>query len=357
MLLRAALVNLLILAVLVSAYPATAESPAPGGSPLYFKETGHTLAYNFRPFWEKYGGLAVLGFPITEVYVEEGRAVQYFERARLEWQADSQIVTAGLLGRWAARNYPNHAAFAPVPGKHWPEQDYFVETQHTLGGGFQIYWKANGGLPVFGFPLSEEFQEKNPETGQVYTVQYFERARFEWHPDAPPGYQFQLGLLGREYLQAEPPAAPAALNPVIGPDYAWNGVRPTRITIPRLKLDTDVTEGAFSFKGWEVPRYTAVHYWPVSAWPGTRGNIVVAGHAGYRNTIFDQLPDATVGDEVVVYQGQTERHYLVSVVWKVLPEDTWVMSPTAEETLTLITCVPINVFSHRLIVRASPIQS
>lgn len=355
MVLRAALVNLMILAVLVNAIPATVESAAPDGGPLYFKETGHTLAYNFRPFWESNGGLAIFGFPITEVFVEEGRAVQYFERARLEWQADTQLITAGLLGRWDARNLEKHPAFAPVPGKRWPEQDYFVETKHTLGGGFQLYWNAHGGLPVFGFPLSEEYQEKNPETGQIYTVQYFERARFEWHPDAPPEYQFQLGLLGREYLQAAPPADPAVLNPVKGPENAWDGLRPTRITIPRLKLDTDVTEGAFSLKGWDVPRYTAVHYWPISGWPGTKGNIVLAGHAGYRNTIFDQLPDAKVGDEIVLYMGQNERRYRVTDIWTVLPEDTWVMSPTAQESLTLITCVPINVFSHRFIVRASPI--
>jgi hypothetical protein len=32
-------------------------------------------------------------------------------------------------------------------------------------------------------------------------VQYFERARFEFHPEATPEYQVLLALLGSEYLK------------------------------------------------------------------------------------------------------------------------------------------------------------
>jgi LPXTG-site transpeptidase (sortase) family protein len=42
-------------------------------------------------------------------------------------------------------------------------------------------------------------------------------------------------------------------------------------------------------------------------------------------------------------------------VLTVLPDETWVLAPTSRETLTLITCVPIGVYSHRLIVRAAPV--
>ena len=50
--------------------------------------------------------------------------------------------------------------------------------------------------------------------------------------------------------------------------------------------------------------------------------------------------------------GKEERYYKVSQIMTLLPEDSWVMNATAEETLTLITCVPPGVFSHRLVVRA-----
>src|SRR5690606_35411718 len=65
------------------------------------------------------------------------------------------------------------------------------------------YWYRNGGLPIFGYPISEEFQELSRTDGEMHTVQYFERARFEWHPDKRgTPYEFLLGHLGREILIA-----------------------------------------------------------------------------------------------------------------------------------------------------------
>ncbi len=79
----------------------------------------------------------------------------------------------------------------------------FAETNHTLRGVFLNYWQAYGGLPVYGFPLTEELQERNAGNGQTYTVQYFERNRFEYHPEnRGTRYEVQLGRLGAEVLAA-----------------------------------------------------------------------------------------------------------------------------------------------------------
>jgi hypothetical protein len=51
----------------------------------YFPETQHTLSADFRYYWERHGGLGIFGFPISEPYYENGRLVQYFERARFEY--------------------------------------------------------------------------------------------------------------------------------------------------------------------------------------------------------------------------------------------------------------------------------
>ena len=65
------------------------------------------------------------------------------------------------------------------------------------------FWQANGGLAVFGYPLSEEFHETSPIDGKVYTVQYFERNRFEYHPEfAGTPNEVLLGLLGVDSLRA-----------------------------------------------------------------------------------------------------------------------------------------------------------
>ena len=67
-----------------------------------------------------------------------------------------------------------------------------------LGGGFRRFWEERGGLPLFGWPITEEFQENG------VTVQYFERARFEHRPDIgkPEDYHVVLGRVGAELLDA-----------------------------------------------------------------------------------------------------------------------------------------------------------
>ncbi|HYI16125.1 MAG TPA: peptidoglycan hydrolase, partial [Thermomicrobiales bacterium] len=68
--------------------------------------------------------------------------------------------------------------------------------------GFREFWLKHGGVATFGYPISEEFDELNPDTGNVHTVQYFERARFEYHPEhAGTEYAVLLGLLIRDDLQ------------------------------------------------------------------------------------------------------------------------------------------------------------
>jgi thermitase len=85
-------------------------------------------------------------------------------------------------------------AFVPV-GPPVDAARYFPETGHTLRGAFQTYWERNGGLPIFGLPISEEFVERG-EDGRDYAVQYFERHRFELHPENRPPYNVLLSRLG-----------------------------------------------------------------------------------------------------------------------------------------------------------------
>lgn len=72
---------------------------------------------------------------------------------------------------------------------------YFVETFHNMCGPFTQYWEANGGLKIFGYPLTETFIENGIE------VQYFERTRFEHHPGVwPENFDILQGRLGAEQL-------------------------------------------------------------------------------------------------------------------------------------------------------------
>jgi hypothetical protein len=86
--------------------------------------------------------------------------------------------------------------------------------------GFKQYWTAHGlefdgragksygdSLALFGLPVSEPFQQTI--NGEMFEVQWFERARFEWHPGNANPYRVLLGLLG-----AEVHPAPVLMPPI-----------------------------------------------------------------------------------------------------------------------------------------------
>ena len=76
----------------------------------------------------------------------------------------------------------------------------FSQTGQCISGRFRTYWEQNGGLPVFGFPISAARQEVNADTGQSYLTQSFERNRFELHPENATPYDVLLGRLGSDRL-------------------------------------------------------------------------------------------------------------------------------------------------------------
>jgi hypothetical protein len=60
------------------------------------------------------------------------------------------------------------------------------------------YWEQNGGLPVFGFPITPQVAQL--VEGKSYQVQVFERNRFELHPENARPYDVLLGRLGADRL-------------------------------------------------------------------------------------------------------------------------------------------------------------
>ncbi|NJP06618.1 MAG: hypothetical protein HC837_13795, partial [Chloroflexaceae bacterium] len=203
---------LLLVALLFGfATPAPAQSDA-----VYFQETGHYLQGTFRVFWETNGSVDIFGLPITEEYVatDTGRVTQYFERARFELtELDGRSLVA--LGRLGIE-YTEGRTFPKVPPiTNTSSRRYFPETQHVIQYGFKEIWETRGGLSIFGFPISEEIYEVL-SNGRWHTVQYFERVRFEYWPEFPPGKRVLISSLGRELAPATltaplpPGAAPGA---------------------------------------------------------------------------------------------------------------------------------------------------
>lgn len=82
----------------------------------------------------------------------------------------------------------------------------FPETGKQVCGRFLDYWTNNGGLAQQGLPLTNEFVEVSDLNGQSYTVQYFERAVFEKHPENSAPYDVLLSQLGTFRLAAKYPS-------------------------------------------------------------------------------------------------------------------------------------------------------
>jgi SpoIID/LytB domain protein len=178
--------------------------PQPNGpANRYFGQTGHNVGGAFLRFFDRVGGVDVLGYPRTEELVEVGRTVQYFQRAKLEHHPEKagtpyevQLALLGDVLTTERRPFPATAPFARSN-----ERVYFPETSHGLHHAFLSFWRARGGLDVFGYPISEEMPETNDDgTGRAYTVQYFQRARLEYHPELPAAYRVSIGLLGDQFL-------------------------------------------------------------------------------------------------------------------------------------------------------------
>jgi polysaccharide biosynthesis protein PslG len=181
--------------------------------PRYFDETGFWVQGHFREYWETRGGLFVFGYPITSVFWDEEDELykQYFQRAIFEYHPDNAgteyEVLLMLLGNDRAADRRGEPEFQPVEAfEDNQSHRYFHLTGHAIGHGFKTFWESNNGQRNFGYPISREFDERNDPPpagdGEIHTVQYFERNRFEWHPEHQgTEYEYLLGLLGVEYLQ------------------------------------------------------------------------------------------------------------------------------------------------------------
>src|SRR5262245_31349051 len=189
-----------------------------------FAQTGHCIGGRFAQYWQQNGGLPVFGYPLSDELTEQGRTVQYFERQRFELHSENAPpydVLLGLLGEEVLQQqgsdwHTQPTSPGPVAGCLW-----FAQTQHNLcdqtpGSGFKRYWQTHGlefdgqagksyqeSLALFGLPVTEPFQDRI--NGELMEVQWFERARFEWHPGNTDPYRVLLGRLGAEVQIAQVP--------------------------------------------------------------------------------------------------------------------------------------------------------
>ena len=223
--LLALLLGLLPTSLAAHAWP---TAPAAQAGQQCFAQTGLCIAGRIGQFWQENGGMEVFGYPTSDQHQEviENRPVQvqWFERNRLELHPENARPYDVLLGRLGVdrlgqqgRTVDSFAKAAVAANC-----EVFAPTGHTLCAPFSGYFHSHGlqfdgaggyslaeSLALFGLPLSEPAMETN-SSGDTVLTQWFERARFEFHPGNPAPFQVQLGLLGSEvHGGAAPVPAPA----------------------------------------------------------------------------------------------------------------------------------------------------
>lgn len=120
------------------------------------------------------------------------------------------------------------------------------------------------------------------------------------------------------------------------------------LRIPSLNMQAPVFDGTD-----EITLNRGVGRIEGTARVGEPGNLGIAGH---RDGFFRVLKDIQTGDVILLDEGKKVDEYVVKQTQVVRPEDTYVLAPTNEETLTLVTCFPfyfVGSAPQRFIVTAA----
>ena len=164
--------------------------------PTAVSESGIPIAPVFQDFYQAYGGQAVLGEPITELFtaVPGERPLQYFQNVRLEYDEATNTVAVFPLGRWELAGL-HERILAPVPEngaiRTFPHSPFTVQDE------FLQFYENNGGEVLLGLPISAQLNVDG------LRVQYFENGRLEWQPAAPAAQRVRLSDLGQAHFANE----------------------------------------------------------------------------------------------------------------------------------------------------------
>lgn len=179
-------------------------------------------------------------------------------------------------------------------------------------------------------------------------------------PPAPTG-QGPIGLpISVDGAGVQQSRVIPALQPRTRP-YTTRPIVPDHLVIPSIELDSKVIQIGTKVddKGkliWETAAF-AVGYHRGTGLPGEPGNVVLSGHISSprEGAVFNKLPRVEPGDGVILTAGERQYLYVVREMTTVTPDAVEVLDPTDRAIVTLITCVPDGVYSHRLVVQAEAV--
>ncbi len=200
---RARWLSAIILGLLVitsGVYSTYAQSGPPNnGRQRYFPQTGHTVSGDFLVAYESVPEPEfIYGYPITNAFHDANldRMVQYFERARFELHTENPPELRVIRSPLGSYVYESVLELQPPnnSGACRTYQDEGPYARYRVCYAFLDFFEKYGSVEQFGYPIS------NFELHDKRIVQYFQRARFEWHPELTSGQRVVLSALGRVYF-------------------------------------------------------------------------------------------------------------------------------------------------------------
>lgn len=129
-----------------------------------------------------------------------------------------------------------------------------------------------------------------------------------------------------------------------------------RVRVPSVGIDLPVRHGTSD----SVLSSGAGHIYGTALPVGGKGTRpTITSHTGYQTaTLFDRLVDVRKGDIIFVDVYDQTYTYKVFKIEKVLPYESEYLQPDPDkELLTLLTCTPYGVNSHRLLVTGERIPT
>lgn len=199
--------------------------------------------------------------------------------------------------------------------------------------------------------------------GMALLVVFF-LVRLEGERQREAGIAAFASAVGQEVTIRDPAAGEGATATVGIPDqslWAENRIREYEASLA-VEADPPLAVMSIDRLGLEVPVYNGADDLNLNRGVGrikgtaavdADGNLGIAGH---RDGFFRGLKDIEIGDAIELLTPRGRTAYAVSSIEIVDPADVWVLEPTEEKTVTLVTCYPFYYVGHapkRFIVKAT----
>ncbi len=251
------------------------------------------------------------------------------------------------------RSAPRRGARGAAPERRWGLSHILIMIVALVGVALLVYPSAASWLSAL--------KHDTEVDGYVQTVDNLAgaetsallaqaRAYNENLPAGPLRDPYALGADGQQTAVGDGSDAYFKTLAVPGSDAM------ARVRIPSIGVDLPVYHGTSD----ETLARGIGHLFGSGLPVGGAGNhAVLTGHSGFvQSKLFDDLDKVALGDTVVVSVLNQDLYYRVDQILTVLPDETESLRQVpGHDYVSLVTCTPTGVNTHRLLVRAERVDA